>query len=73
MMFWEDQDYVKVEVWVGDRDDGFWHGGQSMGNHMEGWGWMGHKDYGLRNMEEEDTWHERQIFTFDFLGSRQNS
>ena len=30
-----------------DQDDGLWHEGQSMGNCMEGWGWMGHEDYGL--------------------------
>ena len=45
MMFLEDWNYVEVELWIGDC--------------MEGWGWMGHEDYCLRNMEGEDTWHGR--------------
>ena len=29
---------------------------------------MGHEDYGLQNMEEEDTWHGRWTFSADLLG-----
>ena len=34
---------------------------------MEGWGWMGHEDHGLRNMEEEDTWPRRWTLFVDLL------
>ena len=35
---------------------------------MEGWGWMGHEEWDLRNMEEEDTWHGRWTLAGDLLG-----
>ena len=47
MLILEDQDCVEVETWVRDWDDGFGHQVGSMGNYMEGLGWMGHEDYGL--------------------------
>ena len=34
---------------------------------MEGLGWMGHEDYGLQKMEEEDTWHGRWTLSIDLL------
>ena len=42
-----------------------------MGNCMEGWSWMGHEDYGLRNMEEEETWNGKWTPSIDLL--RDNS
>ena len=47
MMFFEEQDCVKVVLWVGDWDDGIGHEAQITGNDMEDQGWMGHEDYGL--------------------------
>ena len=41
------------------------------GNYMEGWGWMGHEDQDLRNMEEDDTWNGRWTLSADLL--RDNS
>ena len=34
---------------------------------MEDWGWMGHEDYGLQNMGEEDTWHGRWTLFVNLL------